>query len=161
MRKWGWLGGGVALLLSLAMTAASAAPPRDDDDEGPKASARPPDGWNPLISDLFGLSKPAVKPEKDKDREPEKDRDKKREAAPRAESVASLRALEERKLHRRQDVCLRLREIARETNDSELEAKAIELDLRAWEVYQARTEHLLGGDSGPAPRPAGVREVKP
>lgn len=177
MRRLGvWVGWAV-LLVALGAAAAPAAPPRDEDDEdGPKASARPQDGWNPAITRLFGLGdkKPAPKP--DKDKEPDKKRDA---PAPRpsaqAEAAANLRRLEEAKLHRRQDVCLRLREIARETNDDDLERRAIQLDQRAWEVYLERTARL-GGEPSDAERltappsragnqgsagSASVREVKP
>jgi hypothetical protein len=180
MRRLGVWVGWAALLVALGAAAVAAAPPKDDDDEdgGPKASARPPDGWNPAITWFFGLGakKPAPKPDKEKDKEPEKKRDAPApRPSPQAEAAANLRRLEEAKLHRRQDVCLRLREIARETNDDALERKALELDHLAWEVYLERTQLLGGGASdaerltAPSPRSGGpgaggtasVREVKP
>src|SRR5437868_13089325 len=115
MRRLGLWGGGAALLLALGLTAASAAapPPADDDDDilaGPNPAARPRDGWNPFLTRLFGgdNKKPAAKPDKEKDKE--KDTDKKAEgaAARPPDAAASLRRLEEVKLRRRQEVCLRL-----------------------------------------------------
>jgi hypothetical protein len=156
------------------MSAGSAAPPPPDDDDdgvpvaGPNPAARPRDGWNPFITRTFGLDgkKPAAKPDKAADKKPEAPAPR---PAPRDEAAA-VRRLEEAKLHRRQEVCLRLREIARDTNDAELERTALELDQRAFEVYLERTRRLPGGESDAEslePRqkaPAGtasVREVKP
>jgi hypothetical protein len=174
MRKLGlWGGGAVLLLLALGVAAAPAASPRDDDDEDAKPTGPAPwprDGWNPALARLFGQSdkKPAPKPDKDKEKDKKAD-----EPAPRpAESAARLRALEEAKLRRRQDVCLRLREIAREAHDDALERKALELDGLAWEIYLEHTRRLpavasdaeaadgraSGDDSGST---AGVREVRP
>jgi hypothetical protein len=176
MRNVGLWGGCAVLLLALGMSAASAAPPSADDDDddavpvaGPNPAARPRDGWNPIITRTFGLDKkPAPKPAKEAA--------KKADApAPRPsaqeETAVSIRRLEEAKLHRRQDVCLRLREIARETNDDELERKAEELDQRAFEVYMERTRYLPSATSDAEalePRKkdstsstASVREVKP
>ncbi len=181
-------------MLALGLTVARAAPPPADDDDddtptkvvGPDPAARPRDGWNPVISRLLGqdTKKPAAKTDKPKD----KDADKKADApAPRLsaqiEAAAALRKLEEVKLHRRQDVCLRLREIARETNNADLEGKALALDQLAWEVYLKRVAGLPQvpaeserADARPSATarptggqvldldsdtPASVREVKP
>jgi hypothetical protein len=179
MRKLGLWGGCAVLLLALGLSAARAgAPPADDDDgkpAGPDPAARPRDGWNPFLTRLFSLDdkKPAPKPEK---KDKEKGADKKADAsAPHAagpaEVTARYRALEEAKLRRRQDVCLRLREIARETHDEDLERKAIQLDQLAFEVFQERTLRLAGpaadaegtepGPSKDSGSTASVREVKP
>ena len=152
MRKWGLWGSGALLVLALGWSAASAAPPADDDDGdpppkvvGPDPAARPRDGWNPFISRILGqdTKKPAAKPDKPTG----KDDDGKVDApAPcasvQAEAAAALRKLEEVKLYRRQDVCRRLREIAQETNNTDLENKALALDQLAWEVYLKRTAGL-------------------
>jgi hypothetical protein len=45
---------------------------------------------------------------------------------------------------RRQAVCDRLRDIARQTNDADLERQAEELEQRAWDVYQKQTCQLPG-----------------
>jgi hypothetical protein len=43
---------------------------------------------------------------------------------------------------RRVEVCLRLRQIALDTGNEELQQKAEELEARAWEVYRKQTAHL-------------------
>jgi hypothetical protein len=158
MRKLGLWGGWAVLLLALGAAVVSAGPPADDDDDlpaepaGPDPAARPRDGWNPFLTRVFGghdEKKPAPKPDKDSD---VAKADKKADApAPRPsareEIAARVIALEKAKLRRRQDVCLRLREIARETQDDALEQKAIQLDQLAFEVYQERTLQAGGGAS--------------
>ncbi len=52
---------------------------------------------------------------------------------------------------RRQEVCLRLREIAFQTGDDDLSRKADELDQKAWEAYRQRISRL--------PTPTGVMSV--
>ncbi len=161
MRNLGLWGGCAVLLLALGVAAASAAPPTDDDDDdsgkakpvaGPDPAARPRDGWNPFLSRLFGQDdkKPAAKPAKEPDADKKADAPAPRPSA-RAEIAAQVRALEQAKLRRRQDVCLRLREIARDTQDEELERKALQLDQLAFEVYQERILRLAGGASGEEP----------
>jgi hypothetical protein len=157
MRNLGHWGGWAVLLLALGAAAASAAPPADDDDDdsgkakaaaGPDPAARPRDGWNPFISRLFGLDdkKPAPKPDKEQVANKKADAPAPRASA-QAEIAASVRAREKANLLRRQEVCLRLREIARETQNEELERKALQLDQLAFEVYKERTARLAGGDS--------------
>ncbi len=168
MRKLGLWGGCAVLLLALGWGAARAAADDDDRPAGPDPAARPRDGWNPFLTRLFSLDdkKPAPKPD---NKEKEKAADRKDDApAPRpstqAEIAARYRALEEAKLHRRQDVCLRLREIARETHDDDLERKAIQLDQLAFEVFQQRTLRLAGSaeaDGADQGSTASVREVRP
>ncbi len=186
MRKLGLWGGWAVLLLALGAAAATAGPPADDDDDaaakvaGPDPGARPRDGWNPVLTRLFGggdQKKPAPKPDKKADADRKADADKKDDAAaPRPtakeEIAANVIALEKAKLRRRQEVCLRLREIARETGDDALEQKAIQLDQLAFEVYQQRTLRYAGGASdeekltapaktSDAGSTASVREVRP
>jgi hypothetical protein len=43
---------------------------------------------------------------------------------------------------RRVEVCLRLRQIALDTGNDELQRQAEELEARAWEVYRKQTAHL-------------------
>ncbi len=180
MRKLGLWGGWAVLLLALGAAAVTAGPPADDDDDapakqpvGPDPAARPRDGWNPFITRLFGggdQKKPAAKPDK------KPDADKKADPAPRPsaqeEIATNVIALEKAKLRRRQEVCLRLREVARETGDDALEQKAIQLDQLAFEVYEQRTLRFAGGGSdeerltapgkgGDAKSTASVREVRP
>jgi hypothetical protein len=183
MRKLGLWGGGAVLLLALGAAAASAGPPADDDDDapakvvGPDPAARPRDGWNPIITRMLGgpeLKKPAPKPAKDADADKKADAPAPR-PEPRPDRAANVIELEKTKLRRRQDVCLRLREIARETQDDALEQKAIQLDQLAFEVYQERVLRATGGASdeerltapadrggkSEAGRTASVREVRP
>ncbi len=179
MRKLGLWATSAVLLLALSAAAVTAGPPADDDDEatpkavGPDPAARPRDGWNPFLTRLFGgdAKKPTPKP----DKKPDADK-KAEEPAPRAtahdEIAANVIALEKAKLRRRQEVCLRLREIARETGDDALEQKAIQLDQLAFEVYEQRTVRFAGGASdeekltapaktSDAGSTASVREVRP
>jgi len=174
MRKLGNWGGWAVLLLALGTAAASAAPPTDDDDKGsakpvgPDPAARPRDGWNPFITKLFGGDSKKPTPKSDADKDGDKKRD---EPAPRSstlrEIAAHYRALEEAKLHRRQAVCARLREIAQETHDEELDRKAQALDNLAFEVFEERISHLPLKDRAELRSPAAsdspetVREGKP
>jgi hypothetical protein len=166
MRNVGLWGGCAVLLLALGLSAAWAAPPPavDEDGEpilGPNPAARPRDGWNPFITRTFGLDKkPTAK---------KADAPAPRPAA-KDDTAAAIRRLEKAKLDRRQDVCRRLREIALETNDADLERRAEELDQRAFELYMARIGRLPGGESDAealqprkkdSPSTASVREVKP
>jgi hypothetical protein len=48
---------------------------------------------------------------------------------------------------RRQAVCDRLRDVARQLNDTSLERQADELESRAWEVYQKQTCQLTNEGS--------------
>ena len=45
---------------------------------------------------------------------------------------------------RRQEVCIKLHQVARDTNDLELDRMASQLDKRAWELYRERTSKLPG-----------------
>jgi hypothetical protein len=67
------------------------------------------------------------------------DKVKKAEAAD-ASSLQDERA----KFHRRSAVCQRLREIALETNDPELEKQADLLESRAWAALEQKTATVLG-----------------
>jgi hypothetical protein len=58
---------------------------------------------------------------------------------PEPESAAAVRGRELAILQRRQAVCLKLKEIAIQTNDEALAQKADELDQLAWRVYEKRT----------------------
>jgi hypothetical protein len=59
-----------------------------------------------------------------------------------AAEAASARSRAEADLDRRQRVCTELRQIAFDTNNTELEAKADALERQAWELYQKQTQHL-------------------
>lgn len=62
-----------------------------------------------------------------------------KDAAPAPESAGAVRARELAALQRRQAVCLKLKEIAIQTNDEALMQKAERLDQLAWRVYEQRT----------------------
>lgn len=62
-----------------------------------------------------------------------------KQTAPDVESAGAVRARELVTLQRRQAVCLRLKEIAVQTNDEALMQKAEQLEQRAWQVYEQRT----------------------
>ena len=67
---------------------------------------------------------------------------------------------------RRLDVCLRLRELAAETNDEALSQQAEELERRATELYHARTARLgvkgpRGSASSRTTRPAPAADPLP
>jgi hypothetical protein len=72
--------------------------------------------------------------------------------APLSEEVllAVLRA-EKEAYTRRMDVCHRLREIAFQTNDEELEGKVNELEKQASATYHARVARLGAKSGGPLP----------
>jgi hypothetical protein len=67
------------------------------------------------------------------------------------ESAMALRRREEIALHRRTAVCLKLMEIANQTNDADLLRKAEELDELARETYHLRTAHLASGAAPAGP----------
>src|SRR5262249_22010049 len=59
-----------------------------------------------------------------------------------AAEAATARSKAEADLDRRQRVCDELRQIAYDTNNTELEAKAEALERQAWELYRKQTEFL-------------------
>jgi hypothetical protein len=68
------------------------------------------------------------------------------EDKPALPSPAEVAAFEqERQMNavlRRVEVCLRLRQVALDTGNDELQRQAEELEARAWEVYRKQTAHL-------------------
>jgi hypothetical protein len=63
-----------------------------------------------------------------------------------ADDVAAQRDREEKAYLRRQAVCDRLREIAQQTKDEELERKVRQLDERIWAIYSQHTHRPPGTD---------------
>jgi len=126
MRRLGVWGTGAVGLLMLGVVVAMAA----DNDEETKPTTKS-NSWNPFGGWFASDAKPPAKPDSGKKtsarRPPKVDGD-----------------LEMAKYLRRQGVCLKLHEIAVNTNDSELDRMASELDKRAWELYQERTRNLPG-----------------
>lgn len=90
---------------------------------------------------FLGVDKKEAPPKKE---EPTK-------AAEPAPSVQEIQAKAKTDLLRRQEICLRLREIAVQTGDEELNRKADQLDQRAFEIYLQRT----GGSTGRDPSSSG------
>lgn len=142
MRRLAVWGIGAAVLLMLSLAAATAAD--DDDDVRPASRSRtwPPPGGLLMPS----KKKPPAKTEKDKSKTGDAD---KRAAGTTqrsgmADTALALREQEMAKLLRRQEVCLKLHQVARDTNNADLERLATQLDQRAWDVYRDRTSRLPG-----------------
>src|SRR5262245_8508992 len=140
MRTRGW---GVALLGLLAAAAVASAQP-------PKSKAMPEGWWR----DLFGPSKPKDEPIKP-DAKP---------TPPMPDQSAELTRLQ-KALDRRQEVCLKLIEIAQATNDPALEAEAQRLDQLAFRIYQEQSARLQGGRArmpeADEPEPLRIRSSPP
>lgn len=137
MRRLGVWGTGTVGLLMLGVVVATAA---DNDEE-----AKPPiksNSWSPF-GGWFGSgdAKPPAKTDNGQKRETGKDT--KAGPAKRArEAKAALAEMD--KWLRRQEVCIKLHQVARDTNDLELDRMASQLDKRAWELYRERTSKLPG-----------------
>src|SRR5207253_7793573 len=65
-------------------------------------------------------------------------------AGPAVPSTALLRQRAYGEWQRRTEVCYKLKQIAIETGDKELDRKADALDQRAWQVYVQRTGAVKG-----------------
>jgi hypothetical protein len=78
------------------------------------------------------------------------------------ESPARLREREKQTWLRRNDVVIRLREIATQTGDEELMRKADELQARVFDVYKQRVSQIPGeiAADGPAPIQASFNSAK-
>ena len=94
-------------------------------DEGPAAPAPYKAPW---YKQMFGIG-PNPPPQRPVKRDP-------------ALEAANARAAAEADYSRRMWVCLELRQIASETENTGLEAKVQELEQKAWEVYRRQTAHL-------------------
>ena len=94
-------------------------------------------GWWHL---LWGSStpKPAPKPEKEAAKS-----EKPKVSA--LEQAMIIRNREEAALHRRWRVCDRMRQIALELQDKQLEQQADQLNERAWQIYVQRTSQFAVG----------------
>jgi hypothetical protein len=64
-----------------------------------------------------------------------------------ADAAVTARNAEMDKLFRRQEVCLKLRQIAKDLNDPDLDRIAAQLDQRAWDIYRERTARLPGASA--------------
>ncbi|HEY1859652.1 MAG TPA: hypothetical protein VGG61_04825, partial [Gemmataceae bacterium] len=136
MRIRKWWGLGAALLLAWGATQARAI---DEEGEPGKRPVLRPTERPGLIDKLFdlGSSAPAKKPDS---------KASKKDAGDKANTAAAPamteQARQEAALLRRIDVCDKLRQIALETNNNELDQLAQELDARARAVYAQRTARL-------------------
>jgi hypothetical protein len=136
MRIRRWWGLGAALLITVSVPFARAT------DEDGKTGSRPvlrPTERPGLIDKWFDLGTPAPVKKSDA-KASKKDSGDKDKAA--AAPATTEQARQEAALLRRIDVCDKLRQIALETNNNELDQLAQELDARARAVYAQRTARL-------------------
>jgi hypothetical protein len=130
MRKLGATGIAAALCAGLALATA-----RADDGDGGDLRAMPaarPSWWSGLFGGKEAAPEPKVEAKKVVPAE---------NAPPRAAPAgpAAFQAREEKALHRRQQVCLEIIEIADQKDDETLREQAYQLMDKAWAVYQQRT----------------------
>jgi hypothetical protein len=136
MRIRRWWGLGAALLLAWGATQAKAI---DEDGQPGKRPVVRPNERPGLIDKLFDLGTPS--PQKKPDSKAFK-KDGSDKSAPAAAPAMTEQARHEAALLRRIEVCDKLRQIALETNNNELDQLAQELDARARAVYAQRTARL-------------------
>jgi hypothetical protein len=145
MNRLGIWGLEIALCVTLGTATVTAAELADDESSPPKAA---PSGHGSFLNTLDRWFAPTPKPapKKPKPTPKKKDADKTEAAPAKAPTMVDVAAVErERELQallRRQQVCLKLMQIAAETRDEELQRKAESLDERARAVYAERTAHL-------------------
>jgi hypothetical protein len=142
MRMRRWWGLGTALLLAWGAPFARATD--ENGETGRRPDVRPIDRPG-LIDKLFDLTAPDKKPDakaqkRDAAKAGEKIAGDKRNPA--ASPTMSDLTRQDAALFRRLEVCDKLREIALETNNKELDQLAEELDARARAVYAQRTARL-------------------
>jgi hypothetical protein len=134
MRRVGFGGMAAALIVGLGLTVAAAEEPQGDSKSAPAKS-----GW---WSGWFGDKAPSAKPKakfKGEKNAPVEDR-----PAPSnpAESAATEQKRQMNAYLRRVEVCLRLRQVAEQTGNADLQRQAEEMDARAWEIYRRQTAQL-------------------
>ncbi len=134
---WGM---GICSLICLGLVIGTARAGSDDDEP----ASKPRYGKGPGLMDrlLQAGEKPAEKkpaPKKDKEKA---EKPSEKPAAPAPDSPVAIRAREQAAWERRMQICMRLMDLANQTNDEELYRRAEELEQRAWEVYRQRTAHL-------------------
>jgi hypothetical protein len=143
-QAWLW-GFGLTVIVSLGATVARAG----EDDEKPAGPAKTTYGRGPgLMERLF---KSSEKPEAKKPAKKEADNAAKEKAdkpeKPAVDSAVAIRAREQAAFERREQVCLRLMDLANQQNDQESYRRAEELNAKAWAVYRLRTAHLPAGNA--------------
>ena len=127
MRRVGSWGGTAALVVGLGAAVAGA--------QQPDLDARPaPRG---ILSGLFN-DKPKPKAKAGKSA-PVED---KPAPSPTVEMAASEQQRQMNAYLRRVQVCMRLRQVAIETNNADLQRQADDLEARAWEIYGQKTARL-------------------
>ena len=140
-RKWWALGTAVVLGCSTALATA------DEDGTPQRRPVVRPNERPGIIDKLLDLGPDTTAKKTDKNSD-KKDAVKKTDKVgadgpkPSLSPAASALAREQAAFQRRVAVCDRLREIAIETNDTELDQLAQELNARAWAVYKQRTAKL-------------------
>ena len=147
MRRWA-MGGLVLAALGLSAASGQASwepPPRP---KPPVVGAVPPPQPS-LFQRMFGVkSKQSAQAKTTYDPSPRQATPANRPATGPVEEPSGGFDKEQRTYLRRLAVCDKLREIARETNDDELQRKADQLEQRAWSHCQQRTGQVLA-DSEP------------
>ncbi len=136
MRIRRWWGLGAALLLAWGATQAKAI---DEEGQPGKRPVVRPNERPGLIDKLFDLGTPSSQKKPDS-KTSKKDAGDKGNTA--AAPAMSEQARQEAALLRRIEVCDKLRQIALETNNNELDQLAQELEARAQAVYAHRTARL-------------------
>jgi hypothetical protein len=133
--------GAWGLSLALVLGSGSAVSAADDGDGNDKPAASKTGGsW--LKNWFTPGGKEADKP-KPQEKKAEAEESRPLAKPPSAvEGAAVQRKREEAKYFRRSAVCLKLKEIAEETDDHELRRRAEQLEQRAWAVYIERTRNL-------------------
>jgi hypothetical protein len=145
MRIRKWWGLGAALMLAWGANQAKAI---DEEGESGKRPILRPNERPGLIDKWFDLGttgtskKPAPKASTKKDAAKSNDGSGNDATKPAAGGATTEQARQEAALLRRLEVCDKLREIALETNNKELDQLAQELDDRARAVYAQRTTRL-------------------
>jgi hypothetical protein len=127
MRRVGSWGVAAALIVGLGAAVAAA-----DDANGDSKAAPVKSGW---WSGLFGdKPKPHAKADKKAEVEPA--------ALPNGAEIAIVEQRQRNAALRRVQVCDRLRQVAVQTGNADLERQVDEMEARAWEVYRQQTAHL-------------------
>jgi hypothetical protein len=101
----------------------------------------PPPGSTSVFSQMLGRNVPPTQASKDSDAKSNKKADKKPTRPP-EDPIAKARDQELANWLRRQEICVKLMQIAESTNDEALLRKAQELDQRSADAYHRRLAEL-------------------
>jgi hypothetical protein len=143
MRKLGVWALGVALLAALSMSVVLAADKKAADDDEDKPAAKESKGTWSWFTGWFSWKKkaPEKKPESVSDKTAAK------APAPVVDEAALASAREQAAYARRMRVCIELRQVAHDTNDTYLLSQAEQLEERIWAAYTRRTANPPRGRS--------------